>query len=258
MITSADIDSDLDMDLVAAGDSLSETPWWENDGTGGFTLHTIPGVVWGVESIHPTDLDQDDDVDIVAVTGDVPDGLIWWKNDGNEDFSKHTISDPGAGHWVDVGDVDGDGDLDIVSQGWWENDGNENFTERTIPNHSHTSSVHIASIGAKCSMDIVSASWFTDMIAWWQNECDPPPCLVCPSQGDSEPDGFITSLDLAAVIDALFASGENPQDPDCPTFRFDLDCDEFTTPLDLSIMIDYLFANGEGPCVPCCPYPDLK
>jgi hypothetical protein len=73
----------------------------------------------------------------------------------------------------------------------------------------------------------------------------------CPSQGDIEPDGFITSLDLAAVIDALFAAGENPRDPVCPTYRFDLDCDAFTTSLDLSLIIDYLFVSGSGPCDPC-------
>jgi hypothetical protein len=73
----------------------------------------------------------------------------------------------------------------------------------------------------------------------------------CPNQGDVEPDGFVTSLDMAAVIDALFASGDDPQDPDCPTTRFDFDCDGFTTSLDLAIVIDHLFAAGPGPCDPC-------
>ena len=44
-----------------------------------------------------------------------------------------------------------------------------------------------------------------------------------------------------------------PQDPDCPTFRFDLDCDSFTTALDLAVIIDHLFSSGEGPCDPCEP-----
>jgi uncharacterized delta-60 repeat protein len=73
----------------------------------------------------------------------------------------------------------------------------------------------------------------------------------CPHQGDSEPDGFITSLDLAAVIDALFAGSDNPQDPDCQTFRYDADCDGATTSLDLAAVIDYLYAAGAGPCDPC-------
>jgi hypothetical protein len=77
------------------------------------------------------------------------------------------------------------------------------------------------------------------------------PVCRCYNQADTEPDGFITALDLAATIDALFAGAENPQDPDCPTFRFDLDCDGFATALDLAGLIDHLFAGGEGPCDPC-------
>jgi hypothetical protein len=74
---------------------------------------------------------------------------------------------------------------------------------------------------------------------------------ACPNQGDIEPDGFITSLDLSACIDILFAGAEDVQDTRCPGPRFDLDCDGFTTSLDLSIIIDHLFAGGPGPCDPC-------
>ena len=74
--------------------------------------------------------------------------------------------------------------------------------------------------------------------------------LRCPHQGDSEPDGFLTSIDLSALISVLFEGGVNPQDPCCPTSRFDLDCDGFPTSIDLSKMIDHLFAGGPGPCIP--------
>jgi thermitase len=77
-------------------------------------------------------------------------------------------------------------------------------------------------------------------------------CL-CENQGDIEPDGFITSLDLSACIDILFAGAGDVQDVGCPDPRFDLDCDGFTTSLDLSIIIDHLFAGGPGPCDPCAP-----
>lgn len=74
----------------------------------------------------------------------------------------------------------------------------------------------------------------------------------CPYAGDGDGDGFITALDLSIMIDALFAGGTNPTDPNCTTFRFDfLDCDGFTTPVDLSAMIDHLYAGGDGPCDPC-------
>jgi PKD repeat protein len=75
----------------------------------------------------------------------------------------------------------------------------------------------------------------------------------CPNQADIEPDGFITSLDLAACIDILFSGDPDVQEPSCPTPRFDLDCDAFTTSLDLAVVIDHLFAGGAGPCDPCNP-----
>jgi hypothetical protein len=75
----------------------------------------------------------------------------------------------------------------------------------------------------------------------------------CPHQADTEPDGFITSLDLSACIDILFAGAEDVQDATCPSPRFDWDRDGFTTSLDLTGIIDYLFASGPGPGDPCGP-----
>lgn len=76
---------------------------------------------------------------------------------------------------------------------------------------------------------------------------------VCANQGDIEPDGFLTALDLAACIDVLFAGSPDVQDAECPSPRFDIDCDGFSTSLDLSKLIDHLFAGGDGPCDPCAP-----
>jgi hypothetical protein len=73
----------------------------------------------------------------------------------------------------------------------------------------------------------------------------------CPFQSDFDADGFVTPIDLASLIDVLFAEGSDPQDPLCPTTRGDFDCDGFTTPLDMSGLIDHLFSSGDGPCDPC-------
>ena len=76
------------------------------------------------------------------------------------------------------------------------------------------------------------------------------PCL-CPFQGDFDADGFLTALDLGALIDILFAGSPEIQDPECPGPRGDFDCDGFSTALDLGGLIDYLFAGGIAPCQPC-------
>ncbi len=77
------------------------------------------------------------------------------------------------------------------------------------------------------------------------------PLCDCPSQSDFDEDGFITSLDLAACIDILFAGAEDIQDESCPMPRADFDCDGYSTSLDLAGLIDHLFASGPGPCEPC-------
>jgi hypothetical protein len=73
----------------------------------------------------------------------------------------------------------------------------------------------------------------------------------CAFQSDFDEDGFLTALDLATMIDILFAGQPDIQDPNCPNPRADFDCDGFSTALDLSGLIDHLFAGGDGPCDPC-------
>jgi len=82
---------------------------------------------------------------------------------------------------------------------------------------------------------------------------NPAPCgdCACPYQSDFDEDGFLTALDLGAMIDILFAGDPDVSDPNCPTTRADFDCDGFSTALDLGGLIDHLFAGEAGPCDPC-------
>jgi hypothetical protein len=86
---------------------------------------------------------------------------------------------------------------------------------------------------------------------FWSDPGSGTTACDCPFQDDFDEDGFVTALDLAALIDILFAGAPDVKDSDCPVPRGDDDCDGFTTALDLSIKIDHLFASGPGPCNPC-------
>jgi hypothetical protein len=81
----------------------------------------------------------------------------------------------------------------------------------------------------------------------------PTPCgdCICPFQSDFDEDGFLTAVDLGAVIDVLFGGDPDLQDPGCPKPRADFDCDGFSTALDMSGLIDHLFAGDDPPCDPC-------
>jgi len=73
------------------------------------------------------------------------DKIAWYENDGSQNFTPHTISTVNGVNSVFVADVDGDGDMDVLTAStetlvnfgsskvaWYENDGGQNFTLHTI------------------------------------------------------------------------------------------------------------------------------
>ena len=79
-----------------------------------------------------------------------------------------------------VADVDGDGDLDIVSASsgddtiaWYENDGaaNPTWTASDISTSADGAlSVYVADMDGDGDMDIVSAHYSGDTVAWYEND----------------------------------------------------------------------------------------
>ncbi|MEM9596023.1 MAG: FG-GAP-like repeat-containing protein, partial [Acidobacteriota bacterium] len=83
-------------------------------------------------SVHAGDVDGDGDLDLMSASSD-DDTIAWYENDGgaNPSFTRIVISTTADGaRSVYAGDLDGDGDLDILSASadddaiaWYENDG---------------------------------------------------------------------------------------------------------------------------------------
>lgn len=128
----ADIDGDLDVDVIGIG--LSGTvEWYENDGTplsGAWPQHTIASA-FGGETVKAADLDNDGDVEVVAASYG-GDKLAYWENLGGGSFSGTFVIGFGSAlngvSGIDIDDLDDDGDLDIVTANdvartisWWEN-----------------------------------------------------------------------------------------------------------------------------------------
>ena len=65
--------------------------WYENDGYGTFTQRSISttGMSEITNTIIAVDLDQDNDIDIVAYARGGTGTLSWFENDGEENFTQH-------------------------------------------------------------------------------------------------------------------------------------------------------------------------
>jgi FG-GAP-like repeat len=78
--------------------------------------------VYGAQKAMPADFDNDGDIDIVSIAF-YPDyeklpeeSFIYWENAGNNTYKRYTFSGFAEGRWItmDAGDMDGDGDKDII------------------------------------------------------------------------------------------------------------------------------------------------
>ncbi len=128
-----DLDKDGDLDvLLTHGDTFDDgivkpyhgVQWLENRGTYPFVDHTLAQMP-GVHRAEAADIDGDGDLDIVAgallaggsdVDEKILPALVWLEQTKPGTFVRHTVEmGPPRHATLDVADIDGDGDIDIVA-----------------------------------------------------------------------------------------------------------------------------------------------
>gem|GEM_PF-478145 len=160
-----DIDKDGDLDFITIQDiSLNDSwhavlVWWENDGSGNFSSHTVGELPYsssGSVAREATifDVDGDGDVDVVDASdidiyvGDEYSGhsgkIVWFQNNGAGVFSDAVLIknyDDGLVQDLKHADLNGDGNEDLIfvdffstpdNTMWLQNDGNGNFTSHSL------------------------------------------------------------------------------------------------------------------------------
>ena len=180
-----DYDADGDLDIAAIVSQEDEEVWiFDNDGSGNFKPRQVFKTFnydIGSAGMVKSDLDNDGDVDLLLPVGDNLEymlsypqpyhGCLWLENDGKGNFTDRRIATFGGVYAADAGDLDGDGDQDIVlvsmcndwkqsesaSLAWLENDGKQNFTTWQIASDpTHLVTVACADINGDGRYDIVA------------------------------------------------------------------------------------------------------
>jgi hypothetical protein len=92
-VFAADVDSDGDLDVLSATSGDDKIAWYENDGSGNFSEHTINTAADRAYSVFAADVDGDDDLDVLSASRN-DDKIPWYNNLGNDPVVSHQIVTP--------------------------------------------------------------------------------------------------------------------------------------------------------------------
>lgn len=185
-VYAADLDGDGDKDALSASNSVGGTnkiAWYRNTAGGFASQNVISQDMRGAIVVLAADLDGDGDQDVLSASKG--DGKVaWYENtSGYGTFSKQkviTTDAPGV-QSLSAADLDGDGDLDVLSASkrnstlaWYENtDGSGTFSsQKTISSGASYASVFTADIDQDGDPDVLSGAQKNSQINWFSNDIE--------------------------------------------------------------------------------------
>jgi len=196
-----DIDGDGDVDLVSSdAREHGALYWFENDGKGNFTRHTIFAApqdmtqeLVRMERHVAVDMNHDGHPDVVIVDNKAGD-VRWFENDGTPKDEKpwrlHMVargSLPGA-YDVAMGDIDGDGNLDAATTSWrlgnqfswFQHPGTMDpkneimWVKHVIEDDvAETRTVSLGDINRDGRLDVLGTATKAGLVVWYENPGNP-------------------------------------------------------------------------------------
>ena len=181
--SAADLDGDGDLDVFSTLNTAGVVAWHENAAGDGsvWTTRTITTDAPGALAISAGDLDHDGDADVIwsAETNNI---VAWHRNEtihANACFvaSPSVTTAAIRPYSVVPSDVDGDGDLDVVSGeelrvAWYANDvgAGAPWTARTVGTADDVfRSVAVSDIDGDGDPDVVAGARFGGRVFWYEN-----------------------------------------------------------------------------------------
>ena len=176
-----DIDNDNDIDIITTGFHTDKISWYENlDGLGTYdnpvdlTLNLD-----GVNSVFADDMDNDGDIDIIAVASNDDQVVLFENTNGQGLFSAaQVVAVLDKATSVFISDLNNDGKKDIISCSfsedkivWYQNSNGLSFDSEQIiaTNLNGLEEVRTGDIDNDGDMDVLGVAYSDDKLTWYEN-----------------------------------------------------------------------------------------
>lgn len=190
-VFAADLDGDLDLDIVVAAEQAGAVYWFENV-AGQFTQRVVSADIASADAVFAIDLDRDGEVDVLSASS-VPgstsdnDKLAWHKNDGGipPGWTENVVASTAEGlNALFLADLDGDMEDDLVAATtsdqivWYSiSGGNQPTFNRSLVADGvlDARAVFAYDLDNDGDQDVISASARHGIIYWHENPLNPAP-----------------------------------------------------------------------------------